>query len=46
MEMVVGVKGSEKGVIEDVAADKLSSDLAPLKKGADPVVYKLVRVNV
>ncbi|KMT04840.1 hypothetical protein BVRB_7g170100 [Beta vulgaris subsp. vulgaris] len=45
MEMVVGVKGSEKGVIEDVAADKLSSDLAPLKKGADPVVYKLVRVD-
>ncbi|KAL2899674.1 Protein RUBCNL-like [Bienertia sinuspersici] len=45
MEVVVGIKGREAGITEDGAADKLSSGLAPLKEGADPVVYKLVRVG-
>lgn len=46
MEVVVGVKAREEDNIEDGAADKLSSGLASLKEAADPVVYKLVRVNV
>lgn len=45
MEVVVGVKGRKEEIIEDGAADKLSSGLSSLKEGADPVVYKLVRVE-
>ncbi|XP_021716510.1 uncharacterized protein LOC110684364 [Chenopodium quinoa] len=45
MKMVVGIKGNEEGVVEDGAAVKLSSGLAPLKQEADPIVYKLVRVD-
>ncbi|XP_021720476.1 uncharacterized protein LOC110688099 isoform X2 [Chenopodium quinoa] len=45
MKMVVGIKENEEGVIEDGAAVKLSSGLAPLKQEADPIVYKLVRVD-
>lgn len=45
MEMVVKVEGNEEGVFEDGTADKQSSGLTPLKEGADPIVYKLVRVD-
>lgn len=46
MEVLVGVKGRKEEIVEDGAPDKLSSGLSSLKEGADPVVYKLVRVNV
>lgn len=44
--MMVGVDRTVVGFIEDGAANKLGSGLAPLKQGADPIVYKLVKVNV
>ncbi|XP_057535586.1 uncharacterized protein LOC130813745 [Amaranthus tricolor] len=43
MEMMVGVDRTVVGFIEDGAANKLGSGLAPLKQGADPIVYKLVK---
>ncbi|KAJ7951540.1 Telomere repeat-binding protein 6 [Quillaja saponaria] len=46
METVVGIVGSEEGKIEGKGVDKSSSALSSTKQIANPVVYKLVRVDV
>ncbi|GAB4842618.1 hypothetical protein Ancab_012593 [Ancistrocladus abbreviatus] len=45
METVAAAGASEQGNLESNAADKFGSSLASLKQGADPIVYKLVRVD-
>ncbi|KAG2722639.1 hypothetical protein I3760_02G136000 [Carya illinoinensis] len=45
METVVGVEWNDEGKIEETGFDKSSSALSSPKQIADPVVYKLVRVE-
>ncbi|XP_038693684.1 uncharacterized protein LOC119991395 isoform X2 [Tripterygium wilfordii] len=45
METVVGGEGNDEGKLEESAVQKSSSDLSSSKGIADPVVYKLVRVE-
>ncbi|VVA23985.1 PREDICTED: telomere repeat-binding [Prunus dulcis] len=45
METVVGVEGSDEGKCEESGVEKSSSSLSSPKQIADPVVYKLVRVE-
>ncbi|XP_068303585.1 uncharacterized protein [Pyrus communis] len=45
METVVGVEGNDEGMCEESGVEKSSSSLSSPKQIADPVVYKLVRVE-
>ncbi|XP_068335235.1 uncharacterized protein [Pyrus communis] len=45
METVVGVEGNDEGMCEESRVEKSSSSLSSPKQIADPVVYKLVRVE-
>nr|POE68102.1 telomere repeat-binding protein 6 [Quercus suber] len=45
METVVGVEGNDEGKVEETGVEKSSSALSSPKQIADPVVYKLVRVE-
>lgn len=45
METVVGVDNSNEGKFEECGVEKSSSCLSSPKHVADPVVYKLVRVQ-
>lgn len=45
METVVGVEGNDEAMFEESAAEKSSSASESSKQIADPVVYKLVRVQ-
>ncbi|KAJ0006933.1 hypothetical protein Pint_29065 [Pistacia integerrima] len=45
METVVEVEGNEEGKYKESGVEKSSSSLSSPKLGADPVVYKLVRVE-
>lgn len=44
METLVGVEGNEEGKYKECGVEKSSSSFSSPKLGADPVVYKLVRV--
>ncbi|GMP35164.1 hypothetical protein CsSME_00007726 [Camellia sinensis var. sinensis] len=45
METVVGVEGNDEAKFDDVPVVKTSSPLSSPREIADPVVYKLVRVD-
>lgn len=45
METVVGVEGNDEGKCEETGVEKSSTSLSSPKQVADPVVYKLVRVQ-
>ncbi|KAK3220363.1 hypothetical protein Dsin_014333 [Dipteronia sinensis] len=45
METVVGVERNDEGKFEESGFEKSSSSLSSPKLGADPVVYKLVRIE-
>lgn len=45
METVVGVEGNDEANVEETGVEKSSSALSSPKQIADPVVYKLVRVE-
>lgn len=45
METVVVVEGNDEEKYEDSGVEKGSTSLSSLKEVADPVVYKLVRVQ-
>lgn len=45
MDTVVKVEGNEEGKCKESGVEKSSSSLSSPKLGADPVVYKLVRVH-
>lgn len=46
MERLVDAEGNVETNIEEVIVEKGSSSLSLTKQIADPVVYKLVRVNI
>lgn len=46
MERLVGAEGNAETNIEEITVEKASSSLSLTKRIADPVVYKLVRVNI
>lgn len=46
MERLVDAEGNAETNIEEINVEKDSSSLSLTKRIADPVVYKLVRVNI